>query len=360
MVIAAAAATVQVGTGLAGTGPPPGPAGVLGLAALAAGGLALLFARPWPVPTLVAVGLCGLAHQGAGLDVPLVAFLVAVYYAVRAGNRAVTALVAAGMIVALPLVVLGRAGDLGNAVAQSRDALELAWLVAAAAAGEAIRQAERRAAEAERTREETARRRADDERLRIARELHDSLTHQISIITVQADVAVHGARRRGEPVAASLLAVQEAGREASRELRATLSALRDDATAPPRGLAQLPDLVAGAGAMGLDASLAITGDVGDLPEAVGRTLFRVVQEALTNVARHAGDVTVRVMVEHEPDRVSVRVDDDGPATTGDIAPGNGLVGMRERVHALGGRFCAGPRTGGGYTVRACIPVQEPR
>src|SRR5690606_1934579 len=126
-----AAATVQVGTGLAGTGPPPGPAGVLGLAALAAGGLALLFARPWPVPTLVAVGLCGLAHQGAGLDVPLVAFLVAVYYAVRAGNRAVTALVAAGMIVALPLVVLGRAGDLGSAVAQSRDALELAWLVAA-------------------------------------------------------------------------------------------------------------------------------------------------------------------------------------------------------------------------------------
>ena len=121
-----------------------------------------------------------------------------------------------------------RACRAGEAFAQARGVLELAWLIAAGAAGEALRQAERRADEAERTREETALRRADEERLHIARELHDSLTHQISVIKVQAEVAVHLARKRGEPVPEALLAIQEAGREAARELRATLEALRDD------------------------------------------------------------------------------------------------------------------------------------
>ena len=137
--------------------------------------------------------------------------------------------------------------------------LELAWLIAAGAAGEALRQAERRADEAERTREETARRRADEERLHIARELHDSLTHQISIIKVQAEVAVHLARKRGEPVPEALLTIQEAGREAARELRATLEALRDDEPTPPRGLDQVPDLVERARTTGLDATLTVEG-----------------------------------------------------------------------------------------------------
>ncbi|MGO4430719.1 histidine kinase, partial [Streptomyces sp. MCAF7] len=131
--------------------------------------------------------------------------------------------------------------------------------IAAGAAGEALRQAERRAEEAERTREETARRRADEERLRIARELHDSLTHQISVIKVQAEVAVHVARKRGEQVPEALLAIQEAGREATRELRATLEALRDDDTAPPRGLDDVPELVERARTFGLDATLTIEG-----------------------------------------------------------------------------------------------------
>jgi len=113
-----------------------------------------------------------------------------------------------------PATCLAASGlhDTGEAFAQSRGALELAWLIAAGAAGAALRQAERRADEAERTREETARRRADEERLHIARELHDSLTHQISVIKVQAEVAVHVARKRGEPVPEALLAIREAGR----------------------------------------------------------------------------------------------------------------------------------------------------
>ncbi|WP_433359266.1 sensor histidine kinase [Streptosporangium sp. CA-115845] len=112
---------------------------------------------------------------------------------------------------------------------------------------------------AERTREETARRRANEERLRIARELHDSLTHQISVIKVQAEVAVHVARKRGEQVPEALLVIQEAGREATRELRATLQALRDDDTTPPRGLDHVPELVERARSIGLDATLTVEG-----------------------------------------------------------------------------------------------------
>src|SRR5690606_25371933 len=216
------------------------------------------------------------------------------------------------MLAALPFAaMLSGAHDTAEAFAQARGALELAWLIAAGAAGEALRQAERRAEEAERTREETARRRADEERLRIARELPDSLTHQISIIKLQAEVAVHVARKRGEEVPEALLAIQEAGREASRELRATLQALRDDDTAPPRGLDHVPELVERARAMGLDTTLTIDGRPRDVPAAVGRTVYRIVQESLTNAARYAAAATAAVRIDCGPDVLSVRVDDDG-------------------------------------------------
>ena len=188
-----------------------------------------------------------MGYQAAGFDVPAVAFLFAVYAAVRAGHRLATVAASVAMLAALPLAALASGThDSGEALAQARDALELAWLIAAGAAGEALRQAERRADEAERTREETARRRADEERLHIARELHDSLTHQISVIKVQAEVAVHVARKRGEQVPEALLAIQEAGREATRELRATLEALRDD-DSDPAARARPPPGAGGAG-----------------------------------------------------------------------------------------------------------------
>jgi signal transduction histidine kinase len=249
----------------------------------------------------------------------------------------------------------------GEAFAQARGALEIAWLIAAGAAGEALRQAERRADEAERTREETARRRADEERLRIARELHDSLTHQISVIKVQAEVAVHVARRRGEDVPHALLAIQEAGREAASELRATLEALRDDDTVPPRGLDDVPGLVEVARAIGLDVTLAIEGrgQGHDVPAAVDRTVYRIVQESLTNIARHADASAASVRIDCRADTLAVRVDDDGTATPETApAPGLGLLGMRERVTALGGRLRAEPRGEGGFTVRAELPVEQ--
>jgi signal transduction histidine kinase len=357
--IAVCVTAVLLVTGLSGqsSGTDLGP---LGYALLAAGGLALAARRRAPVPVLIVTGLCAVGYQAAGFDVPAVAYLFAVYAAVRAGHRVITVAASVTMLATLPLAALASGlHDTGEAFAQARGALEIAWLVAAGAAGEALRQAERRAEEAERTREETARRRADEERLHIARELHDSLTHQISIIKVQAEVAVHVARRRGEQVPEALLAIQAAGREATRELRATLEALRDDDTTPPRGLDHVPELVERARAIGLDATLTIEGQPHDVPAAVGRTVYRIVQESLTNVARHAAAATASVRIDCRPDALAIRIDDDGKAGP-DTAPvpGVGLLGMRERVTALGGRLRAEPRDEGGFTVQAELPVDR--
>lgn len=335
--------------------------GPLGYALLLTGALSLAAHRRAPVTVLAVTGLSVLGHQAVGLDVPAVAYLVAVYAAVRAGHRIVAVAGSVVMIFALPLVLLASAHDtfVWAAFTHSRDILQVAWLIAAGAAGEALRQAERRAEEAERTREETARRRADEERLHIARELHDSLTHQISVIKVQAEVAVHVAHRRGEQVPEALLAIREAGREAARELRATLEALRDDGKSPPHGVDQVPDLVERARTTGLETTLTIGGRRDDVPVAVDRTAYRIVQESLTNIARHAAASTASVRIDYRPDAVVIRVDDDGRARP-DAAPvpGVGLLGMRERVTALGGRLKAEPRGEGGFTVQAELPVER--
>jgi len=336
---------------------------LLGHALLAAGGLALAARRRAPLAVLAVTGLCAAGYQAAGFDVPAVAYLFAVYAAVRAGHRAFTVAASVIMLALLPLAALvAGSHDTGEAFTQARGALELAWLIAAGAAGEALRQAERRADEAERTREETARRRADAERLHIARELHDSLTHQISIIKVQAEVAVHVARKRGEQVPEALLAIREAGREATRELRATLEALREEDPAPPpppRGLDQVAELVERARTGGLEATLTIEGRRPDVPAAMERTVYRIVQESLTNIVRHAAAATASVRIDYRPDTLAIRVDDDGTARP-DTAPvpGVGLLGMRERVAALGGRLRAAPREEGGFTVQAELPVER--
>lgn len=333
---------------------------LLGYALVVGSALVLLAGRWFPLIVLAMTGLCGLAYQALGLDVPVVAFLFAVYASVRAGHRIVTIIVAVIMLVTLPFAILLAPSSLSlsEALIGSRDALPFAWLVAAGAAGEALRQAERRADEAERTREETARRRADEERLHIARELHDTLTHQISVIKVQADVAVHLAGRRGERVPDALLAIQEAGREAARELRATLSALRDDDRFPPQGLDAIPELVQRSRATGLDVTLTVDGEPDNVPAAVDRTAYRVVQEALTNTARHAAATTATVRIGYRPDTLVIRVDDDGTATRHDApSAGVGLLGMRERITALGGRLRAAPRAEGGFTVHAELPVR---
>jgi signal transduction histidine kinase len=252
-----------------------------------------------------------------------------------------------------------------------RRAHAAAWLVSAAVMAVTfrmwqlhVREAEQRADDAERTSDEAAQRRAMEERLRIARELHDSLTHSISVIQVQSGVAVHLANKRGEDVPPALLAIQEAGADAARELRATLGVLRSKEDGDGSGLGQLDSLVARARAAGLPVTVTVTGAERPLPPEVDQAAYRIVQEALTNVSRHAGQARASVHLHYTPESLSVQVADDGNGTVTKAdgrppGPGLGLVGMRERVAALGGRLAAGPHDGGGFHVRAELPARAP-
>lgn len=333
-------------------------------------GSLVLAARTRAPRTVLLVSLVlGLAYllrvePGPVASVPV---LIAIYTVVSVGHRTL------GIAVALPLMVfsvldnLAGSGATPTAQAIQQAILPVGWFFAVVVLGEVtrhrrayLRQAEERAAEALRTREEVALRRAGEERLRIARELHDSLTHQISIIKVQSGVAVHLAKKRGEDVPEALLAVREASREATRELRATLEVLRegDARHGDAHGLAHLATLLEQAGAAGVTAKVTMDGETRELPSDVDKAAYRIVQEALTNVARHAGSGEASVSVRFGADELVVRVDDNGSAHA-DLrpVPGVGLLGMRERVNALGGRLHAGPRPEGGFTVEAALPLE---
>ncbi|GAA4616987.1 histidine kinase [Actinoallomurus liliacearum] len=336
---------------------------------LLTGSFALVVRRRAPVAVLLVTTGCVLAYLVRGYPGVAAAepVMVALFTAMRAGHRFVVLVPKAALVIAVITDLTLHHGEPVRQVLQDRFLLA-GWLLASAMMGGAFRQweayvreARERVAEAERTQEEMALRRAGEERLRIARELHDSLTHSISIVKVQVGVAIHLARKRGEPVPEALLAIQEASGEAMRELRATLEVLRDGEPGGS-GLDRLPDLVRRARSAGLPADVTVTGRPRDLPAAVDRAAYRIVQEALTNVARHAGPAAASVHLGYGGDTLTVRVDDDGRATPGaPPEPGVGLTGMRERVTALGGSLRAEPRPEGGFTVHAELPIaDEPR
>jgi signal transduction histidine kinase len=220
---------------------------------------------------------------------------------------------------------------------------------------------EQRAAEAERTREEEAHRRVDEERLRIARELHDVVAHSLSIIAVQSGAAAHVIDSDPAQARRSLDAIRLTSKEALDELRSMLGVLRaegdaDAPLAPVPGLARIEDLAAPVRAAGYEVRVVTQGSLIDVPTLVDASAYRVVQEALTNVVRHAGPASVDVTVSRDTESLSVSVEDDGAGPSGELSAGHGLAGMRERVTALGGTFSAGPRSGGGFAVRASIPL----
>ncbi|WP_244231430.1 sensor histidine kinase [Saccharomonospora piscinae] len=343
----------------------PHDTGVLDLGLLLASCAALVARSRAPLVVLAATLAFGLAYTlrtdpGPVATVPV---LVALYTAVAAGHRIAAVSVAGPLLVFAVADNLASVSDLPTARAWQAAVLPVGWFVASVVLGEVTRQrrarlalVEARATEAERTREEVALRRAGEERLRIARDLHDSLTHQISVIKIQAEVAVHLARKRGEDVPDALLAVLRASRDASHELRTTLDVLHDDARP---GLARLPELVRSASAAGVRTTVAVDGDTVPLPADVDATAYRIVQEALTNVARHAGTDTARVSVGYGDETVTVRIDDDGMAhPDSDPSPGFGLRGMRQRTAALGGTLRAQPRPNGGFTVEAVLPWER--
>jgi signal transduction histidine kinase len=237
----------------------------------------------------------------------------------------------------------------------------IAWLLALLAAGELIRSRRERWVEARRTREEEARRRAGEERLLIARELHDVLAHNISLISVQAGVALHLMDERPEQARTALEAIRQASGETLREMRAVLDVLRADEQAPrapTAGLARLEEIVSRSAAAGLDVELDVEGEPRPLPAGVDLAAFRIVQEALTNVTRHAQAAHATVRLTYGEDELTVQVDDDGRGDGEQVTAGggNGIPGMRERAAALGGSLEAGRREGGGFRVRARLPA----
>ncbi|POX45647.1 two-component sensor histidine kinase [Streptomyces sp. Ru72] len=251
-----------------------------------------------------------------------------------------------------------------------------AWTGMAAAAGDAVRsrrafvQAIRERAErAERTREEEARRRVAEERLRIARDLHDVVAHHIALVNVQAGVAAHVMDKRPDQAKEALSHVREASRSALNELRATVGLLRQSGdpeapTEPAPGLARLDELADTFRSAGLPVEVAGADDGTALPAAVDLAAYRVIQEALTNVRKHAGPTAkAEVSVVRVGPDVEITVLDDGPGEDGppgddDGHGGHGLLGMRERVTAVGGSLTTGPRYGGGFRVHAILPVEN--
>lgn len=364
---------------------PPGRTGLdtLGVLLLVVAGLSNAVRSRAPLAALGVTVAAGLSYEALGYPglAPIVPFLVALATTAWIGHRR-PAVAAAAVMVIGGLVVQQTIGSAPRDTPQDvtqRWFLAVGWMVAAIVAGTLaaryqtyLAAVEQRAEEAERTREEVARRRADEERLRIARELHDSLTHSISIIKVQAGVAIHLARKRDEPVPEALLAIEQAGSEAMRELRATLEVLRGDEETGS-GLDRLDRLVEGARQAGLPIEFDVVGDPRELPAPVGRAAYRIIQEALTNVRRHAGpEATASVCLAYHEAELTVRVDDDGPgpdplvpggtngtrviAVDSGVGTGVGLRGMRERVAALGGSLEVGPADGGGFRVHARIPL----
>jgi signal transduction histidine kinase len=210
------------------------------------------------------------------------------------------------------------------------------------------------------TAEEAARRRSTEERLRIARELHDIIGHSLGTIAVQAGVGRHLMAKEPEKAAEALDSIARVSRSSLDEVRGVVAALREDEADyhPTPGLADLPDLVETIRSTGLTVELTLPSDLEAIPRKTGAAVYRIAREALTNVVRHAHASGASVQVVHHNGRVEIAVRDDGSGVGGEeeIRPGHGISGMRERAEALGGRLTADAPTEGGFLVAASLPV----
>jgi signal transduction histidine kinase len=339
--------------------PVPHPTAALALVGVAA--LALAWRRRYPV-TVLAVSVTGVAVysvlgyvNGAALAAPVLAL-----YAVAAQVSARRAVVLAALTLAALMTATGVRNPFGR-YSDGAFVLIPGMVAAVLFAGIAVRNRRAYAASIRDRAEQDARRRVDEERLRIARELHDVVAHTMATINVQAGVAAHVLPTKPEAAAEALLAIKAASKEGLRELRAILNVLRQaddaDSVQPTPGLAQLGALVQGARQAGLPITLTVTGEPFPLPAAVDLAAYRIVQESLTNVIRHAGPASATVSLSYRPDEIGIDVTDNGhgPKAAGGPA-GHGHAGMRERAAAVGGTLQTGPRAGGGYQVTARLPA----
>ncbi|MFJ4712186.1 sensor histidine kinase [Streptomyces sp. NPDC088785] len=347
----------------------------LSLVLMVLGATALVFRRVAPRCVLAATAAVSLVELGTGEPrTPVVMSAVIALFTVAAHtDRPTTWRVGLATMATLTGVAM-LAGPLPWYAQENLGIF--AWTGMAAAAGDAVRSRRafvdairERAERAERTREEEARRRVAEERLRIARDLHDVVAHHIALVNVQAGVAAHVMDKRPDQAKEALAHVREASRSALNELRATVGLLRQTGdpeapTEPAPGLDRLDDLVGTFRHAGLPVEVARDQDAPPLPAAVDLAAFRIVQEALTNVQKHAGQgAKAEVSVVRVGPNVEVSVLDDGPGVALPAGPrdrdgGHGLLGMRERVTALRGTLTAGERYGGGFRVHAILPVKD--
>jgi signal transduction histidine kinase len=349
---------------------------------LSLGPLALLVRRRFPVAVLGVAFVATFVYELVGYaHGPIFLSLIVAYVnAVLSGHRreAWGSLVL-GYVAFLWGEALGPRGapGLGAIVGLA------AWLFVMAAATELVISRRRQMIDEQRAREAEAQQLRTEERLRIAREVHDVVAHNISLINVQAGVALHLMEEQPERVGPALAAIKQASRETLDELRSVVDALRgvDEHAprAPTPGIADVDRLVERTTAAGLPVRLEETGARRPLPAGVDLAAYRIVQEALTNATRHAQATCVTVQLRHGDDDLTIQVDDDGralanrqfwneldeqfgvparePRSTGN-GSGAGITGMRERATALGGSFSAGPRPGGGFRVLATLPLED--
>ncbi len=324
-------------------------------------GLSLAFRRSHPLEQFLVAISATIVY--AALDYPggpiyVVAFASALAMVAQRRSLMPVAFGGGAALIAVQFAVYGWALHLFGFAA--------VWFVGTALFGEAVRlrreqqrTTEARAEFAERSREEEARRRVAEERLRIARDVHDVVGHSLATIALQAGVAEHLLDDREPKARESMATIRRLSREALAEVSAMLGVLRADdgaERAPTPDLSGVTGLVEDMRAAGLDVDLEL--DEQPVPEVVGGAAFRIVQESLTNVVRHAGpDAAAHVRVAAMDGAVEIEVSDNGQGATPGTPDGNGLTGMRERAAALGGSFSAGSAPGGGFRVQALLPAR---
>jgi signal transduction histidine kinase len=324
-------------------------------------GLPLAVRRRWPVTVAAVISSVATVALITGVIPNFAAAAPALaiglsFYTVAVSATTRRSMLAAGCCLALVSVALVlTAGDLWSrtgAVAYALVMIAPAWLI-----GWLVR--ERRALAARQS-DHLVRQAATEERLRVARELHDVVAHTLSLIVVKAAVANHVAEADPREAGAALRVIEETGRAALTDVRRVLGVLRESAPyAPTPGLDELPVLAEQAAIGGVDVRLDVRREepVGAVPESVGLAVYRIVQEAVTNVVKHAAPAACRATVTVLPTEVRVEVTDDGRRPVSTDGHGHGLIGMRERVALHGGEFRAGPRSDGGFAVAARLPYR---
>ncbi|MEV6257685.1 sensor histidine kinase [Nocardia sp. NPDC051911] len=348
------------------------PVSGFGYVLLIVSGLAVAARRRQPVAVFGVTALASLIYFGLGFPDRLsyLGLFVALYTLAAYGDGRRTLMIAGAGIAVLAVGWLIAAADIKPLVAIGWVFFRIGASVISTILGESVRSrrviaadAQERAELAERSRDEEARARVDAERLRIAREVHDTVAHAIAIINVQSGVTAHVLDKRPEQAREALRTIEQTSSRALREMRAILGVLRDgDEREPYPGLGQIDELVGKARDAGLDIAFAQTPPVTPLPSAVGSAAYRIVQESITNVIRHVGPTRVTVALEPGIDALRIRVTDEGRRaaapvrTDSSTTTGRGIVGMRERCRLLGGELDATPRPGGGFEVTARLPL----